>query len=300
MIKVLTKDLSNQCDIVEEKSGLTVDFNPLEAIEWNPTKEHLEEAKKLINSEALNSNLPNSLKDEYADKNYSYAKPFNQNISNIFEEFTFLVLKQKISASSRALRNSDYISPLEKKNLLKQITRGWSLFSKILFVLSPAMAKNDQASFDGISFVLVGFDDKNIDEKIKQVIMTNPTFVVSFFKDDLFAPKSAPLLYDAINSEDNKLIKHELILLLIYGRPHKWKHHIKNYISNLPRNSPYLLDILNLLRDRCKYDFARKSEIADMGDLLKMCYAKHEFSGSNILDNMNRISDSVIPKRLDN
>ncbi len=299
MISVLTNDLSKQCDIVEEKTGMTVDFNPLEAMEWNPSEEHIEEAKKLINSEVIKSNLPNSLKDEYADQNYNYDRPYNQDVSNILEEYTFLVLKQKICACSRALRNSDYISPNEKKDLLKQITRGWLLFSKILFALSPVLAKHNHASFDGLGFVLYGFSDTNVDEKIKKIILCNPSFIVKLFKDDLFSPKSAPLLYDAIKSESNKLIKHELILLLVFGRPKEWKNYIKNYITHLPRNSPYLLDVLNLLKNRCRYDFATLGEITDMGELLKMCYAKHEFSGANIVDNMKKISNKVIPKRQD-
>ncbi len=299
MINVLTRDLSKQCDIVEEKTGMTDEFNPLEAMEWNPSEEHIKEAKQLINSEVTKSNLPDTLKDEYADQDYSYEKPYNQDVCNILEEYTFLVLRQKICACSRALRNSDYISPNEKKGLLKQITRGWLLFSKILFVLSPTMAKNNYASFDGLGFVLYGFKDTDVDEKIKKIILCNPSFVVKLFKDDLFSPKSAPLLYDAIKSESNKLIKHELILLLIFGRPKEWKIHIKDYITHLPRNSPYLLDVLNLLRNRCKYDFATPGEITEMGSLLKMCYAKHEYSGKNVIGYMKKISNKVIPKRHD-
>ncbi|MGK0176018.1 MAG: hypothetical protein ACI9AT_002407 [Ulvibacter sp.] len=297
MINILTNDLSKQCDIVEDKTGMTVEFNPLEAMEWNPTEEHIEDALQLIKYEVVRSNLPNSLKDEYDDQNYNYERPYNQDVSNILKEYTFLVLKQKICASSRALRNSDYVSPNEKKGLLKQITRGWLLFSKILFLLSPVLAKNDYASFDGFGFVLCGSNDANFDNKLKTIILVNPGFVVKLFKDDLFSPKSAPLLYNAIKSESNKLIRHQLILLLVHGRPKEWKAYLKDYITHLPRNSPYLLDVLGLLREKCKYDFATPSEVDEMGKLLKMCYAKHEFKGNNIVDNMKKISNKVIPKR---
>jgi hypothetical protein len=299
IINVLTEDLAMQCNIVEEKTGMTLDFNPLNAMEWNPTEKHIKEAKELINTEVLNSKLPDSLKDEYADKNYNYEKPFNQEVSYILEEYTFLILRQKIIAASRALRNSDYVDSKEKKLLLREITRGWHLFSKILFVLSPIMAKHDYASFDGLGFILDGFKIDDIDEKITQILAANPLFVVNFFKDDLFSPKSAPLLYDAISSENNKLIKHELILVLIYGRPKEWSKHVKTYIAHLPRNSVYLLDVLQLLKNRCKYDFINQRELSDMGSLLKMCYAKHEFKGGNLLDQSNQISNSVIPKRSD-
>ena len=299
IVNVLTNDLSKQCDVVENKTGLTIAFNPLEAMEWNPSEEHIEKAKQLITSEVLKSNLPNSLKDKYADRDYNFERPYNQDVCNILEQYTFLILKQKICACSRALRNSDYIEPDAKKRLLKQITRGWLLFSKILFALSPTMAKNNHASFDGLGFILDGFGEVNIDEKIKRIILCNPVFVVKLFKDDLFSPKSAPLLYGAIKYESNKLIKHELILLLIFGRPKEWEKRLKDYIIHLPRNSPYLLDILNLLSNRCKYDFATPGEIADMSDLLKMCYAKHEYNSDNLVDNIKKISNKVIPKRSD-
>ncbi len=299
MIKVLTDDLSKQCSIVEEKTGMTTEFNPLEAMQWNPSEEHIEEAKQLINTEVTQSKLPDSLKDDYADKGYNYDKPYNQDVSDILEKYTFLVLKQKISACSRALRNSDYIKPSEKIVLLKEITRGWSLFSQILFVLAPTMAKNNYASFDGLGFFLCGFGDVDIDVKIKNIILCNPSFVVKLFRDDLFSPKSAPLLYGAIKSETNALVKHELMLLLIFGRPKDWAKYVKNYISHLPKNSPYLLDALNLLSNRYKYDFASQKEITDMGALLKMCYAKHKFNGTNLIDQMKKISNKVIPERND-
>ncbi|MFK5968626.1 MAG: hypothetical protein QM487_00670 [Candidatus Marithrix sp.] len=303
MIRILTNDLSKQCDIVENKTGLTVNFNLLDAMEWNPSEKHIKEAKQLINTEVLQSNLPDSLKDEYADKDYSFEKPYNQEISNILEEYTFLVLMQKISASSRALRNSDYVKPEAKKLLLKEITRGWLLFSKILFVLSPIMAKHGYVSFDGIGFIPCGFDGVSIDEKIKRFILINPSFVVKLFKDDLFSPKSAPLLYDAINSETNKLIKHELMLLLIFGRPKGWQKYIENYIRHIPRNSVYLFDILDLIHNRYIYDFASQNELADMGNLLKICYAKHEFKSDRLIDRMKdwrKNPNSIIPKRENN
>jgi hypothetical protein len=34
-----------------------------------------------------------------------------------------------------------------------------------------------------------------------------------------------------------------------------------------------------------------------MGVLLKMCYAKHEFSGDNLVDQIKKIPNNVIPKR---
>ena len=202
IIRILTEDLKKQRDIVEQKVRLTDDFNLLEDMEWNPSSEQIKSIGEKINDEVQSSNLPDTLKDEYADKDYIFNKPYNQEISEILQEYTFLILKQKISASSRALRNSDYVNPEMKKKLLQEITRGWSIYSKILFVLSPIMAQNNSASFDGLSFILDNtFKDLTLDEKFKQIILVIPYYVVKLFKDDLFSPKSAPLLYEALSSE---------------------------------------------------------------------------------------------------
>lgn len=297
IIQILTEDLEEQCNIVEEKTGLIGDINLLEDMEWNPSAEQITTIGETINNEVQNSKLPDALKDEYADKDYSFDRPHRQEISKILTEYTFLILSQKISASSRALRNSDYVAPEMKKKLLQEITRGWAIFSKILFVLSPIMAKDDYAYFDGMGFTLCGFDGLKFDEKIKRIILVNPNYVVKSFKDDLFSPKSAPLLYDAIKSEKNKLIKHELILLLIHTRPKDWDKHVESYIKSISKKSAYLLDVLNLLRDRYKYDFASPSELANIANLLKMCHAKHSLKGDRLIDKMKKIPNNVIPKR---
>ena len=99
------------------------------------------------------------------------------------------------------------------------------------------------------------------------------------------------------HQKKNKLIKHELILLLIFSRPKEWDKHVKLYINNIQKNSAYLLDVLNLLHNRYKYDFASPSELTSMGNLLKMCYAKHEIGGNKLVDAMKQISNKVIPKR---
>nr|VFJ76900.1 MAG: hypothetical protein BECKFW1821C_GA0114237_111111 [Candidatus Kentron sp. FW] len=300
MVRVLTADLSEQCAIVEKKTGLSIDFNLFESMEWDPSKKDIEEIQRRINDEVSKSNLPDSLKDKYADKDYDFNKPYDQEVREVLDKYTFLILDRKIRASSRALRNSDYIKPEEKRLLLKEIARGWSLFSKILFVLSPIMAARGWASFDGLGFILSSPDGLDIMEKIDRIILTTPGFVTALFKDDLFSPKGAPVLYETIDSTESKLIKHELMLLLIFCRPKGWDKHVENYIRTIPKKSAYLLDISNLLRNRCKYDFASKGELAHMGNLLKMCYARHISEGHHLIDDMKRISNSVIPERVNN
>jgi hypothetical protein len=185
LLEKLTQDLSKACDTVDAKTGLQNSQNPLSMIEWNPDEESLNEAKRLIHENVAVSKLPESLKDEYADKNYNPLKPYDQRIQYIIEDYCFSALFKKIKASSRALRNSDYVDPDIKRNLLGQIVRGWRQVSQILFALTPLLASKGEASFEGQGFILDGNFGESFETKIKTILLANPYNVVKIFKDDL-------------------------------------------------------------------------------------------------------------------
>ncbi|VVO43249.1 hypothetical protein [Pseudomonas fluorescens] len=297
VLEKLTTDLSQACDIVEEKSGLSIDLNPLDSVEWNPSANSVAEAEKLINENIANHNVPELLKDEHADRNYNQLRPYDQRIQYILDEFTLSILIQKIKASSRALRNSDYVDPSIKRMLLKQITRGWKQVSLILFALSPRLASKGRAAFEGQGFYLEGNFGDTEEQRVKSLFLSNPNNIVGLFTDDLFSNKIAPLLYDAISLESDPLIKHDLILLLIFERPKNWKKHIEDYIYSLPKNSYYLFNTVQALQKTYKFDFATETELNEIRLLLKTGYAKHEFGKKPSLVEMGKISNSVIPKR---
>lgn len=297
VLEKLTKDLSQACGVVEEKSGLSVDLNPLDSVTWNPSADSVAEAEKLINENLASPKVPELLKDEHADRNYNQLRPYDQRIQYLLDEFTLSILIQKIKASSRALRNSDYVEPSIKRNLLKQITRGWKQVSLILFALSPRLAINGTAAFEGQGFVLGGNFGKTEDQRIKSLFLSNPNNIVNLFTDDLFSNKIAPLLYDALNSESDPLIKHDLMLLIIYERPKDWKKYVEEYIYSLPKNSFYLFNTVLALRKTYKFDFATATELNEIRLLLKTGYAKHEFGKKPSLVQMGKIPNTVIPKR---
>ncbi|MFE2148359.1 hypothetical protein ACFXA3_42780, partial [Streptomyces sp. NPDC059456] len=169
------------------------------------------------------------------------------------------------------------VEPSIKRNLLKQITRGWKQVSLILFALSPRLAINGTAAFEGQGFVLGGNFGKTEEQRIKSLFLSNPNNIVNLFTDDLFSNKIAPLLYDALSSESDPLIKHDLMLLIIYERPKDWKKHVEEYIYSLPKNSFYLFNTVLALRKTYKFDFATATELNEIRLLLKTGYAKHEF-----------------------
>lgn len=293
-LKILSKDIEDIRNIVHSKVRLPEDMNPYSLIQWHPTEEQIAKAQEEISENVLSSGLPESIKDQHADKSYNQIRPYNQSIQTFFEEYSLHNLMQNIKASSRALRNSDYVKPEIKKEILSRILKSWEEISKVLFALTPILASKGEASFQGETFVLGDNFGETFEERVNMIIQVNPTNVVGFFKDDIFSNKIGPLLYDQFENEDNKLIKHQLALFLVFTRPREWRKQIENYIASLNKNSFYLFDISNALGARRKFDFLDDQELRNIEFLMKLCCAKHEFGGQKPLDKIPKIS---LPKR---
>lgn len=206
---------------------------------------------------------------------------------------------QKIKASSRALRNSDYVEPAIKREMLKEILRSWEQLSKVLLAMAPILASNNSASFEGAGFTLASGDwGSTFEEKMTRILQVNPANVVSMFKADLFSSKLGPLLYDQFYAETNVVKKHHLALLIIFERPREWKKQIENYIISLPKNSFFLYSAVNVLRTKYRYDFVSNETLKEIEYLIKMGLAKHHFGDKKPgLDKIRQITNQNLPKR---
>jgi hypothetical protein len=297
-LEILTKDIRETCDCVNSKVRLPENMNLFSLIQWKPTEEQITKVQDELSENVLNSGLPESVKDQHADKCYNQIRPYNQSIRTFFEEYSLYNLMQNVRASSRALRNSDYVSPDTKREILKEILRSWNQISKVLLALTPILAKRGEAQFEGQAFYLAdGFGD-TFEERVNGIIQANLTNVVGFFKNDIFSSKIGPLLFDHFKKETDSNIKHQLALLFVFSRPREWKKQIEIYISSLNKNSFYLYDILNSLRAKYSYDFASPIELNEMSYLIKMCLAKHEFGSKKPgLHEIIKISNEALPKR---
>lgn len=297
-LEILKNDLSETYNAVFNDVGLPDDFNPLIHADWKPTEEMVQKMQNEIGEGVLNSRLPDEVKDQFADKNYDPVKPYNQNIQSIFQQFSLYTLMQKVRASSRALRNSDYVDPVLKKEMLREILKSWQQISKVLFALTPILAAKGNAQFDGTSFYLDGEFGETYEQKLKRIMIVVPYNIVSLFKDDLFSAKIGPLLFDSFKEEKDPLIKHCLALFLIRERPREWKKHIEDYIVSLAKNSFFLYDVVASLRIIYKYAFVNHTSLKEIEYLLKMGLAKHHFGDRKPgLDKIRKISNENLPKR---
>lgn len=283
-LSVLKKDLEETLQVVRDKVKIPNNLNPFKEIQWSPDLKTLEKEEAKISDNVISSGFPDEVKDKYDDKNYNQIRPYNQVINSVIRDYSFLILMRQISATSRALRNSDFVSDTNlKKDLLNLITQGWNEINKLLIVLTPLLADKGNVAFEGARFNL-NEDDFQIDDPMEKrlaVLLSLPTNVVKFFKDDLFSNKLGSLLIDKAKNEGNTLLKHEMMLLLIAERPKKWRETVDNYIVNLDKNSFFLSDTLSVLNFNIDYKNTEYEELQSLKMLARKCRAKHILKNNN-------------------
>ncbi len=273
-LEILTQDLSNIRLQVEEKCGLPKNMDPYRFAQWNPSEIDLEKMKNEIEDGVRESNLPSEIKDRFADQGYDPKRPYDQSV-NLLTEQSVVALMQALRAASKALRNSDYVVPASKRALLEEILKCWEQLTMVLLVVMPILADKGQATFDGASFVLDGDFGSTMKERVLKILMEIPGNVVKWSRDDLHSQKMGPLFLDVFSKEHIELRKHVLALLLISQRPRGWREAIQAYISSIPKNSFYLLDVYRTLRTQYRFRYVSNATLKDIEYLIRMTATKH-------------------------
>jgi len=302
-LNILLQDIRSTCNVVFTRLSIPDSFNPYKYVKWNPQPQQIELMQQEVSDTVINSGLPNSIKDKFQDKGYNQLAPYNQSvvIHDFFEEYYVYNLMQEIKSSSRALRNSDYADAKVKKELLHEVLRGWLQIAKVLFGLIPVLATKGKAEYEGAGFLLSDDFGKTEEERAKNILFVILTNVVGFFRDDLYASKVAPLIYDAFERPSSSLIKQQLAILLIVCRPPKWYSYIEKYIIELPKDSFFLFEVLNQLIAQYRFGFLEETDLRVISNLIRKCLAKNSLGVKNpSINQANQIPSSYLPKREDN
>lgn len=296
-ISVIINDVDRCISVVQDKCGLPEDFNVFKYIKWTPSLDQVEKMEAEFRDGIEESNLPDPIKDKYADKDYDRTKPYDQAVREFLNEQSLISLMLILCSACRALRNSDYIDPELKKILISKIIKGWRLITQILLALLPLLADKGYAVYDGAGFILTGNFGDDSEQRARNILTQIPSNIVKWYKDDLYSPKMSSLLENIFVLEKDEIILHELSLFLIYKRPHGWISSLKKYINSLNKNSFYLLDVDRALRNQYKYSYISSEEINNISYLIKMCVAKHSGSKNTGDSAVNKIPDKILPDR---
>lgn len=298
VVKMLITDLETLSNKVHSKIGLAEDINPFKDIKWA-----LNETVKGMTQEQLEQNIqesgvPDEIKDIVADKNYDSVKPYTQTIYNYFEEYDVKNLMALIKSSSRALRNSEFVKPELKENLLKNISIAWKELMRALYLISPVLAKNGFGGVGGARFKLSEEFPKEYNECLKSIIIAMPFNLNVWFKDDLFSDKLRILFREYRVKEEDITVRHILALMECNTRPQGWKESILKYMADLGKNSFYLGNLYTNLRTNYSTKFLSGSEQRDTEYLIKACWVKHN-TGSPMpgIDTISKVSDDILPER---
>jgi hypothetical protein len=264
---------------------------------WRSSKDDADHRQKIINDAVNKSSVPDDIKDCYADKSYNLAKPYDQSIHNYVEGASFFQFIQQIRALSRALRNSDYVTPELKLQILQHIISGWIEIARVLFFMTPSLTTLGRAYFEGYGFYLDDAFRKGEPtdkELFVRILQECPHNVISLVKDDLSSQRQTSLLYKWEASNHNAFAHHLYILYLIAEQPRGWDNRVQLYLSTLDSNSFYLLNTLGALRYYKTYGYISVTTEQQMGKLIKSCFAKHfrcstsSISQKEIPENVNK------------
>lgn len=274
-MKVLLSDTESLVCTVDGKIGIPEEFNPYDLIVWNPSDEAVEAMRIEVSKKVEESKLPTEIKDRHADESYDAVAPYDQSIQQFLQEYSVISLMQAIKAASRALRNSKYVDPDLKREMLRSIVKGWASMARVVFILAPTLAQRGQAAYDGIRLILGEGFDGPYEKKVKEILLVGPLNVVRYLKDDLSSGKIGPLVAALLAGNSADIQKHFLAHFLVRERPEGWYKAVSEYMNLLHRNSFYLWDISNAVDSELKLGFTTPEEEHQLKWLTEVVVAKH-------------------------
>lgn len=277
-METLLSDLTLLIDKVDKKIGIERSFDPLSQLLWNPSDEYIQKARSQIAERVESSNLPADIKDKHADGNYQSAAPYDQRIRRFLNDYSILSLLNNIKAASCALRSSPFVDVALRHKVTSAILQGWEEISRVVFWLSPLLAREGRAVHDGFALRLAEGFSKELNQRFKEIIIANPSNIVRMLGGDLASKKIGPLLDECFQTNSSKLQKHMLALFIAAVRPIGWYDATLNYINLLHPRSFYLGDILGTLTSEVTLGDLEQGEEAELKQLTGAVLFKREYA----------------------
>lgn len=294
----LISELEQLSKNVHCKIGLKEDLDPFTDIKWSLNETIKGMTQEQLETKVKNSRLPDEIKDVIADKNYDSIKPYHQTIHTFLEDYDVKNLMELTRSASRALRNSEFISPALKENLSKSIFNSWNEITRVLLLIAPILAKNGFGGVGGARFELAEDFPKEYSECLKRIVIAMPFNIMNWYKDDFFSDKLILLLDKYLIEYPDPKVRHIIALIITCGKPPKWQESIQMYIKSIGKNSYYLGDLYSTLSNNYSTKYMLPQEIKQTENLIKSCWAKHNTgSPSPGTDTIAKVPKNILPSR---
>ena len=273
----LTQDLDAMDADFLKRTGIPGDFSPFKNAEWAPDEEAIEKLKRDMANSLAESALPAVVKDAIADQGYNRAKPYDQALAKFIDESSLIQMSQAAKGAARALRNSDHVSPSAKAELLERVLRSWFRVCQTIVILSPALAEQGRAGFEGMNFYL----DKSFDQldtptkRWKLLISCVVDNVILWYHQDIFSKKMGALFINYVKVHSGELGELLILLVMVKQRPPGWEKEIERFIVREQKNSFSLNKVFVTLRQEFDVAFCSERTREQLRHLAAMAIAKH-------------------------
>lgn len=275
-VKVLIQDLQEFDECFKERTKISDDLNPFDILQWRSSDEHIQAMEEDINNGMPTTELSALEKDLQADKTFDRGKAYRQRIAKLIES-SLTEYTHATQGAARVLRNSGYVDPLLRKQLLEKIMTSWTRVAQSLVLISHSLVKNDYGSIDGAGFYLEeGFpDDPSL--KLQSIIKSIPQNVICWNYEDIASHKLAALFCDYLKSNNtgNQIGSILLRRLVITQRPEGWSTVLQEFVDQASPNSYALYDAQSALRIQLAHADITEKNRAKLKALLKTSIAKH-------------------------
>jgi hypothetical protein len=261
-----------------KRTGIPAEFNPFRNAQWSPTTDAIAQLKQEVENSMAESTLPAVVKDRIADQNYNRARPYNQELAKFINESSLKQLVQAMKGAARALRNSDHVLPDEKTKLLEEVMNCWVRVCQILTLISPVLANQKRAGFEGMGFYLdKTFDGiDTVEKRWKTILSVITGNIVTWYQEDIFSKKMGALLIKYVRDHEDKLGELLVLLMMVMQKPLGWEKEVERFIVRENKNSFYLNQIYFATRHEFKTSFSTERTRQDLRRLAAMAVAKHE------------------------
>jgi hypothetical protein len=274
----LSADLKRMNADFLTRTGISDALNPFDNARWSPSEEAIEAIQKEIHSSVASSTLPQDIKDQFADKQYDRSRPYNQAVSAFIKESSLRQMVQAMRGASRALRNSDHVSPTMKEELLNEVITCWMRVTQILVLVSPLLARDGNAAYEGLGFYLTKDFDSYPEEGEKWAALMSaiPSNVINWYQQDIFSRRMGPLLKGFLKTSKSSLRNHLVRYLLVLHRPIGWEKELNNFVLKEDKNSFYLMDIFQVLEGEHQYGLSSEKNKSELRRLSATAIARHD------------------------